>query len=125
MDLDLARYNKLIAGLLGNLLPIVLVWLATKTPMASCAVVDAKQVCTLLGMGVGELTATLMVVFNAVFLAFGPKNSVTRLDAVKEVAKNPDYKVTVPNTIEGRAINNQTSGNVSVTILPNVTKQAT
>lgn len=117
--MDFSRYNKLIAGLLGNLLPIVLVWLATKTPMAQCALVDGKQACTLLGMGVGELTITLMAIFNAIFLALGPKNSVTTAEAVKEVAtKNPDIKIVVPNTVEGRAINAETPANVTISTTP-------
>lgn len=113
--MDLSRYNKLIAGILGNVLPVVLVWLATKTPMAQC---DAQQVCTLLGFSAAQLTVGFMLVFNAIFIGAAPKNSMTAAEAVKEVAvqklDGEEIKIQLPNTVEGRKLELETPANVTV-----------
>lgn len=114
--MDLSRYNKLIAVVVGNAVGFALVWLATKTPMAECAVVAAKTTCTLLGLSQGELTGVVMALITSLAVAVGPKNSLTDDEAVKEAASREHLvkKVELQNTVQGRALNNETPENVTV-----------
>lgn len=118
--MDLSRYSKVIAAVVGNLVGAALVWASFKTPMAQCGLVEAKQVCTLLGMGEGEITAIVLMIVNGLFVGFGPKNTITNAELVKEVASKTDLVdgLKLKNTIEGRAINAETPANVSIAATP-------
>lgn len=62
----MARYSKLIAGIFGNSVALVLAYLATQWPaIAECTAAD---VCTVLGFSDVQITAALMLVVNAVFI---------------------------------------------------------
>lgn len=78
----MGRYSKLIAAVVGNLVAILVAWLATSIPaVAECApapdaVADAAaEVCTVLGFSQTQITAFLMTAVNAAFVYFFPPNS--------------------------------------------------
>lgn len=72
----LGSYSKLIGAVLGNVIAIVVVWLASKG-LATCAPApqpDLDQVCSVMGFTTGELTAYVMVAVNALFVYIFPAN---------------------------------------------------
>lgn len=72
--MDLGRYSKLIAALLGNVIAVILAYLATKG-LAECTVgPDGTEACALWGFSQTQITATLMTVVNAVFVYAFPPN---------------------------------------------------
>jgi hypothetical protein len=74
----MSKYNKLIGALLGNLVSILVAWLAVQFPsIATCVPgVDPSvgEVCSVLGFDQAQITATLMVLFNSAFVYFFPPN---------------------------------------------------
>lgn len=78
----MAKYSKLIAGIAGNLLAILIAYLAVQWPaVAQCApppgaLADTlDQVCTVLGFSQTQITAGLMVLVNAIFIERSPANA--------------------------------------------------
>lgn len=72
----MGSYSKLIAAVLGNVIAIVIAYLAGKG-LATCvpgATPDADQVCTVAGWTTGQITAGLMTVVNAAFVYLFPAN---------------------------------------------------
>lgn len=72
----LGSYSKLIGAVLGNVLAIVVVWLGSKG-LATCVpgpTPDVDQVCTVAGFTTAQITSTVMLVFNALFVYFFPAN---------------------------------------------------
>lgn len=71
------RYNKLIAGVIGNLMGIIAAWVAVNmTGMAECSVLpDGTESCTLLGLTTTQLTAAVMLLINALFIERSPRNA--------------------------------------------------
>lgn len=70
----MSRYSKLIAAVIGNLVAILLVYLASKG-VAQCTVLNGDEVCTMFGMSNAEITAIVMTIFNSAFVYFAPKNT--------------------------------------------------
>lgn len=69
-------YSKLIGAVLGNVIAIVVAYLASKG-LATCAPApqpDLDQVCSVAGFTTGQITAGLMVIVNAAFVFFFPAN---------------------------------------------------
>lgn len=71
----MSRYNKLIAAITGNVVAILVAWLAVQFPaVAECAPAPAEvaeavtEVCTVLGFSQTQITAALMFIINAVFV---------------------------------------------------------
>lgn len=63
----MSAYNKLIAAVVGNVVGLVLAWLATQWPaIAECSA--ATEVCTVLGLSQTQITAALMMIINAVMV---------------------------------------------------------
>ena len=72
----LGSYSKLIGAFLGNIIAIVVVYLASKG-LANCvpgATPDAEQVCSVAGFTTGQITAAVMAVFNMAFVYLFPAN---------------------------------------------------
>jgi hypothetical protein len=71
----MSQYSKLIGALVGNLVAILLAYIATKwTGVAECALVDQVQTCTAFGFSQAQITAGLMTVVNAAFVYLFPAN---------------------------------------------------
>lgn len=69
-------YSKLIAAVLGNVIAIVVAYLAGKG-LATCTpgpLPTDEQTCTVLGYTTGQITTALMVIVNAGFVYFFPAN---------------------------------------------------
>lgn len=69
-------YSKLIAAVLGNVVAIVVVYLASKG-LATCEPAlqpDLEQVCSIAGFTTGQITAGLMVLVNAILVYVFPAN---------------------------------------------------
>lgn len=114
--MDLTRFNKAIYAAIGALVTVGVAWLATKTPLAECAIVNAKQVCTFLGLSTLELTAIIAPIIVGAITGFAPKNTVTPIEAIKEVEALPMVeKVKLdPRDPEAIKINNETSDKVTI-----------
>lgn len=72
----LGSYSKLIGAVLGNLIGLLAVYLASKG-LATCvpgATPDAEQVCTIAGMSTATITTTVMLAVNALFVWAFPAN---------------------------------------------------
>lgn len=71
----MGRYSKLIGALVGNVVAILIAWLAVSFPsVAECRVEDLVEVCKVLGFGQAEITAALMLIFNSYFVYAFPAN---------------------------------------------------
>lgn len=71
----MGRYSKLIGALVGNLVAVLLAFVATRwTGVAECTVVDEVQTCTAFGFSQTQITAALMTAVNAAFVYFFPAN---------------------------------------------------
>lgn len=69
------NYSKLIGALVGNVVAIGLVYLATSFPgVAQCVEVGGVQSCTAFGFTDTQITMGAMLVFNSVFVYFFPPN---------------------------------------------------
>ena len=65
--MDFAKYSKLIASVVGDLVGVGAGWLAFKVPaLATCT--GVPETCTVLGLGQAEITAALMIVINAILV---------------------------------------------------------
>jgi hypothetical protein len=73
----MGKYSKLIGALVGNVVAIALVYLASYTSLAKCGVLDGAEVCTMLGMDQAEITAVVMLALNSAFVYFFPPNKDT------------------------------------------------
>lgn len=76
--IDLGKYSKLIAALAGNIIAILLAWLAVQFPqIASCSIgPDGTDACTVFGMFTqAQITAALMVLINSYFVWQAPANN--------------------------------------------------
>jgi hypothetical protein len=73
---QIGRYSKVIAALLGNVLAIFLAWLAVQFPqIAECRLgPDMTDACTVLGFTQAQITAALMLLINTYFVYQGPAN---------------------------------------------------
>lgn len=73
-----SKYSKLFGALAGNLVAILLAWMAIQFPsIATCSVgadPAAGELCSVLGFDQAQITAALMVVFNSAFVYFFPPN---------------------------------------------------
>lgn len=79
----LQRYSKLIGAIAGNIVAILLAWLAVQFPgIAECTAVptdalqaaDYDQLCTVFGFTQAQVTGGLMLVINSAFVYFFPPN---------------------------------------------------
>lgn len=71
----MTAYNKLLAALLGNVVAILIVWLASKG-LATCITVGVADSCTIFGFTTAQVTGAAMMIFNAAFVYFFPPNAV-------------------------------------------------
>lgn len=70
------NYSKLAGAIIGNIVAILAVWLATRG-MAECvpaASPDLDQVCTIFGFTTAQITAAVLSVLNTGFVYFFPPN---------------------------------------------------
>lgn len=81
--MNLQRYSKLIAAIAGNIVAILIAWLAVQFPgVADCTAVpadalqaaDFDQVCTVLGFSQAQITGGLMFAINSLFVYAFPPN---------------------------------------------------
>lgn len=71
----MGNYSKLIGALVGNVVAILLAYVATKwTGVAQCTIVDQVQTCTAFGFSQAQITAGLMTVVNTAFVWWFPPN---------------------------------------------------
>lgn len=71
----MSAYNKGIAAVIGNVIGMFAVWLASVSPLASCSGEGDLQICTVLGMGTAQLTAAVMMLINTIAVVKGPANT--------------------------------------------------
>lgn len=102
--MDITRYNKAIYAAVGALVSVGLAWLATKTPMATCTLVEGVRACAIFGMSQVEITAILVPVVVGIVTAIAPQNSVTVVEAVQKVEtfSGDVKKVEMHDTAAGR-----------------------
>ncbi len=74
--MELGRYSKLIGAVLGNVVAILLAWLATQSwSGATCTIgPDGTDACVLFGFTQAQITAALMTAVNAIFVYAFPAN---------------------------------------------------
>lgn len=74
----MSRYNKLIGALVGNLVAILIAWLAVQFPaVAECAQATdpaLPEACKVMGFDQVQITAALMFVVNSLFVYLFPPN---------------------------------------------------
>jgi hypothetical protein len=71
----MSQYSKLIGALVGNLVAILLAYIATKwTGVAECTIVDQVQTCTAFGFSQAQITGALMMGINSFFVWWFPPN---------------------------------------------------
>lgn len=75
----MTAYNKLIGGIVGNLVGIALVYFAIKG-IGSCTDLSNAATCSVFGFNYTQLTAGAMVIVNSAFTYFAPANKVTLAD---------------------------------------------
>ena len=68
------NYYKFIGAIAGNLVGILVVYLATKG-LAVCTVIGPDQSCTVFGFSETQITAAVMMVLNSAFVHFFPANT--------------------------------------------------
>lgn len=76
MPAFLANHSKLIAAIVGNVIGLLVAWLATKG-LATCVpgvTPDAEQACTVLGFSTTDVTTYFMIGINALFVWAFPPN---------------------------------------------------
>lgn len=74
--MNLSSYNKLIAGIVGNLVGVIIVWLAFKFPsIASCSVMGDPDTCTVIGFTYIQAQAAVMMIVNGIFIERWAANS--------------------------------------------------
>lgn len=75
--MNLGNYSKLIGALVGNVVAIILAWLAINSPaIAECVPVPetTESVCNIFGFSQVQVTAALMAIFNMIFVERFPAN---------------------------------------------------
>ncbi|TGT72890.1 hypothetical protein EN802_13505 [bacterium M00.F.Ca.ET.159.01.1.1] len=70
----MSAYSKLIGAVIGNLVAILAVYLASKG-LATCdTAADGSQACTMMGFTTVQVTAFAMTAVNAAFVYLFPAN---------------------------------------------------
>lgn len=74
--MDLGRYSKLIGALVGNVVAILLAWLAVQFPSIATCVIgpDGTDACTVFGFTQAQITGGLMLLFNTALVYAFPAN---------------------------------------------------
>lgn len=74
--MDLGRYSKLIAAIVGNVVAIALAWMAVQFPaIAECSIgPEGTDACTVAGFTQAQITAALMMLVNSAFVYWFPPN---------------------------------------------------
>ena len=67
------NYAKLVGAIAGNLVGILIVWLATQG-LAECTAIDIVETCSVLGFTQPQVTAAVLAAFNTAFVYFFPPN---------------------------------------------------
>jgi hypothetical protein len=70
----MSNYSKLIGGLVGNVIAIIVVYAATRG-LATCTVFNNADTCTIAGFSTSQITGFAMMVLNAVFIHWAPANT--------------------------------------------------
>jgi hypothetical protein len=114
--MDITRYNKAIYAVVGALVSVGIAWLATKTPLATCTLVDGARACAIFGMSQVEVTAILVPVVVGIVTAIAPKNSVTLVEAAKQIEEfsGDVKKVEMHDTVAGREAVEKTGPKVTL-----------
>lgn len=83
---NLNYYSKLIGAIVGNIVAILLAWLAVQFPALVTCIPgpEGTQACTMLGFTQAQITGALMFIFNTVFVYAFPPNQVTPTQSVKK-----------------------------------------
>ncbi len=69
------NYSKLVGALVGNIVAILLAYVATKVPaLVTCTEVNEVLECTALGYTQQEITIGLMAAINTAFVYWFPAN---------------------------------------------------
>ena len=71
----LGSYSKLIGALVGNVVAMVLVYLASQGLATCTAGPDGTTACAIWGFSQAQITATVLTVINAIFVYLAPANS--------------------------------------------------
>lgn len=72
-ETGMQKYSKLIAAIAGNLIGVLVVWLATKG-FATCTDFAVADTCTVFGLTTGQLNAAVLTIINGVFVYAAPRN---------------------------------------------------
>lgn len=67
------RYSKSIAAVVGAIVSMALIWMAS-TGLAECAVVDGAEVCSIFGFSQSQITGALTGLVTTAFVYFAPPN---------------------------------------------------
>lgn len=70
----MGQYSKLIASLVGSIVAVVLVYLASKGIGTCVAAPDGTQACTVLGFTGAEITGAAVAIISAAFVFIFPPN---------------------------------------------------
>lgn len=70
----MSTYNKLLGGIVGNVVALVIAYLATKG-LGVCTTPADTTTCTVAGLSTAQITAGAMFVFNAAFVYIFPPNA--------------------------------------------------
>lgn len=70
----MSAYSKAIGAVIGNIIGMLAVWLASVSPLASCTGEGDLQVCTVLGLGTAQLTAAVMMIVTTFAVYKAPPN---------------------------------------------------
>lgn len=70
----MSAYYKLIGALVGNVVAVVIVFLAYKG-FATCTVIGDASSCSIFGISTAQVTAAVMAVFNSAFVHYFPANT--------------------------------------------------
>jgi hypothetical protein len=70
----MGNYSKLIAALLGNVIAIVVVYLASKG-LATCITVGVADSCTIFGFSTAQIVGAAQLLFSTVLVHYFPANT--------------------------------------------------
>ncbi|TGP28186.1 hypothetical protein EN875_032015 [Mesorhizobium sp. M2D.F.Ca.ET.232.01.1.1] len=70
----MSAYSKLISAVVGNLVAILAVYLASKGLAVCTTAADGSDACTMMGFTTAQVTAAAMVAVNAAFVWASPAN---------------------------------------------------
>lgn len=71
--MNMGPFSKAIGAIVGNLVALVLAYLASRG-LAECKVIVDVEECSIFGVTQGQFTAAVMFVFNTVFVYMFPAN---------------------------------------------------